>query len=187
MPRILLRGSALLALAAGVLSCNNNILAPPTLSNIVDTLTLSALHGTPVQAPSAYSVIDHAVRTDQTSQFEFVFDIDSVNNAPRAIFVPLAALNVLGSLTFKPGLLPTPKSFAEVTLAESNGYITDDTVTATVGQVYFVRSRLVCGSVPEYAKIEVLNIDFTARTIQFQNLSDNNCGYRGLEPGLPSE
>lgn len=187
MPRILLRGLPLLALAAGVLSCNNNILAPPTLTNVVDTVTLSALHGTPVQAPSAYSVVDRAVRTDQSSQFEFIFDIDTVNNTPRAVFVPLALLDVVTTLTFKPGLLATSKTFDEVTVAVSNGYVTDDTVAATVGQVFYVRSRLVCGSVPQYAKLQVLDIDFAARTIRLLNLADNNCGYRGLEPGLPSE
>jgi hypothetical protein len=36
-----------------------------------------------------------------------------------------------------------------------------------------------------YAKIEVLAIDTIARRIDLQVLVDQNCGYRGLETGIP--
>ena len=38
---------------------------------------------------------------------------------------------------------------------------------------------------PQYGKLEVLQIDTVAHTITFQHLVDQNCGYRGLEPGIP--
>jgi hypothetical protein len=36
-----------------------------------------------------------------------------------------------------------------------------------------------------YAKLHVVAIDTTARRIDFVILNNVNCGYRGLEPGLP--
>ena len=35
---------------------------------------------------------------------------------------------------------------------------------------------------PIYAKIAVLGLDFTARTITLAILADQNCGYRSLRP-----
>jgi hypothetical protein len=39
--------------------------------------------------------------------------------------------------------------------------------------------------VPKYAKLEVLSFDEAARTVTFRILIDENCGFKGLEPGLP--
>ena len=36
-----------------------------------------------------------------------------------------------------------------------------------------------------YGKIEILAIDPVARSVTFRYLVNNNCGYLGLEPGLP--
>jgi hypothetical protein len=36
-----------------------------------------------------------------------------------------------------------------------------------------------------YAKLHVLAIDRAARRLDFEILTDINCGYRGLEPGVP--
>jgi len=38
-----------------------------------------------------------------------------------------------------------------------------------------------------YAKLEVLAVDSTARRVDFKILVDENCGYRGLEPGIPQQ
>jgi hypothetical protein len=41
--------------------------------------------------------------------------------------------------------------------------------------------------VPRYAKIEVLELNLAPDTLRItlQLLDNFNCGYRGLEPGLP--
>jgi len=41
--------------------------------------------------------------------------------------------------------------------------------------------------IPYYAKMQVLFIDDAARAIRFRILTDINCGYRGLQPGLPTK
>ena len=55
--------------------------------------------------------------------------------------------------------------------------------------VAVVRSRptstCVIGTVYYYAKLQVVRIDTIARRIDYNILVDLNCGYRGLEPGIP--
>jgi hypothetical protein len=50
-----------------------------------------------------------------------------------------------------------------------------------------VRSRQICSSLglPEYGKIAVDSIDPVLQTIRFRALTNENCGYRSLTPGLP--
>jgi len=63
-------------------------------------------------------------------------------------------------------------------------------VTIPVGGRAIVHSRASqCSNlitVVYYAKIEILAVDTTSRKITFQVLVDDNCGYRGLEPGFPA-
>lgn len=177
------------ALFAGLLlaACSDaNSLPQPTDANFVDTTTIYALEGTPVTRPSGFSLPERIpVRTDQTSAFDFAFNLDA---AGQPVFLPLALLG-LGGTTANPGLKATTDEFAAITLADRDGYVTEDTVRIAAGNRYLARSRVVCGSlgVPQYGKLEVLSIDPVERSITFQFLIDNNCGYLGLEPGLPEE
>ena len=76
-------------------------------------------------------------------------------------------------------------TFDAITVAPSNGYVTDSAVPVEIGQRWFVRSRVFCSlGVPQYAKVEILG--FEDSTVTFKVLADNNCGYKGLEPGLPN-
>jgi hypothetical protein len=171
---------ALLAAAAG---CSSDVLAPATVTNAERSVTLGSLVGTPLSVPSAFSVADNeAVRTDQTSGFDFAFNIDA---AGRPVLLPRALLGISSGGAAEPGLLATSQKFDDITTAESNGYITADTVPIAIGNVFFARSRLVCASlgVPEYAKLEITA--FGDHTVTFRVIADNNCGYRSLVPGLP--
>jgi len=173
---------ALIVVAA---SCSDsNSLGNPTFTNAERTDTLYALVGTPVQTPSAYSIQgSRRVRTDTTSAFDFAFNVQ--NDGGHA-FIPRAALGIDTTASVKPGLLAQTESFEAITEAPSNGYITDQAVPFAVGDRYVVRSRLTCSlGVPTYAKLEVLAVDDVARTVAFRILTDDNCGFKGLEPGLP--
>ena len=63
--------------------------------------------------------------------------------------------------------------------------MTDSAVAVAVGDRFVVRSRVVCTTlgVPLYAKLEILS--FQDSTVTFRWLSDLNCGYKDLLPGLP--
>ena len=64
--------------------------------------------------------------------------------------------------------------------------MTDQAIPIAIGERYIVRSRVTCTiGVPKYAKLEIVSFDEVARTVSFRILIDDNCGFRGLEPGLP--
>jgi hypothetical protein len=154
----------------------------------VDTLTLYALSGTPVQSPSAYSVVDGPVRTDRTTAFEFVYDLAVVNNDTTHYFLPQAVLDLQVNNQIQPGLQRRAQGFDQIIEAPSNGYITTDSIVVDSGQVFIVRSRLVCGiGVSLYSKIEILKFVDSTRTVEFKVLANTNCGYKRLQPGFPSE
>jgi len=42
------------------------------------------------------------------------------------------------------------------------------------------------GALPRYGKFQVLSLDPVARSVTFQTLVNQNCGYRSLRPGIPT-
>lgn len=157
-----------------------------TFANTVDTVSLFALSDTAVQKPSAYLLEGKLrVRTDQSTLLDFAFDFDS---AGHAALYPTGAIH-LGTAS---GLQRTSAAFDSVALAPTGGYVLDKaTVVDTVGAVVLVRSRpttCVTGlTVALFAKLRVLGVDTTARRLDFEILADQNCGYLGLLPGLPTQ
>jgi len=159
-------------------------LPPPAIANRTDTVSLFALSGTPVTAPSAYVIaFRQIIRTDQSTQgFDFVFDIDSLG---RAVLLPTGALR-LGRAS---GIQLDTLEFDSVKVAPNRNYQLDSAVVVDSNTVAILHSRpLVCSfgiSSLYYAKLHVLAIDTLARRLDFEILTDINCGYRGLEEGLP--
>lgn len=173
-----------IGLAGG--ACNGNPLGPATLTNVVDTIVLGALVGTPFTLPSAFAIASSAaIRTDQTSSFDFAYNVES---GGQHVFLPAAALGISNTTGLQPGLLLSDQTFAEITQAPLNGYTSLDTLTIAVNQVFVARSRIVCTTlgVPVYAKLHVLSFDDVDREVTFEVLANRNCGFRDLEPGLPN-
>lgn len=176
---------ALLPLALAAACSDSNSLADPTSENFVDTVTVGSLTDTPVTTSSGYSVSTGPIRTDQTAEFDFAFDIEGDPATGQPVLLPRAALGLSSTNTADPGLQKRNEAFDDLEVAPSNGYVTEDKLPVAVGEVYAVRSRVICSAlgVPLYAKIEVLR--FEESSIVLKVLSDQNCGYRGLEPGFP--
>ncbi len=182
------RDVALTGLALLVAACSpTNGLPAAFFPNVVDTVSLFALRGTAIAQPSAYALEGaQPVRTDLTTALDFAFDFDSLG-AP-ALF-PTGAIN-LGLLS---GLQRSTTSFDGLKMAPTSGYIFDKPLALDTGTVVLVRSRpLQClygATVSLYAKLRVLGVDSTstARRLDFEILTDQNCGYRGLESGLPKQ
>ena len=158
-----------------------------TVENAVDTVTLYALRDTPIRLPSGYNMIPPAgpqvVQTQTTPDFDFAFDIDS---GAAALVYPAGALG----LSRQPGLLPMNRSFEDVRRAPDEGYRADSAIIVTPGSVFVARSRVTSAlclyvAVPRYGKFHVLALDTIARSITLEALVDLNCGFRGLEPGIP--
>ena len=168
-------------------SCGDPLGLPaPAIPNRTDTVSLYALSGTPVTTPSAYIISFRQVaRTDQSQTgFDFTFDIDTTG---RPVLLPTKAMGLpIGS-----GIQLTQHAFDSVTIAPTGSYQSDSAVAVDSNDVMILHSRpLVCSfgiTSIYYAKLHVLRIDTTAaqRRIDFEILTNINCGYRGLEPGLP--
>ena len=169
-----------------VAACGDTTNLPaPAFTNTVDTVSLYALRGTAITLPSAYVLLGaQRVRTDQTTVLDFAFDFDSIGEP--ALF-PTGAIN-LGLLS---GLQKSATAFDAITLAPTGTYTFDKPIALDTGTVLLVRSRptqcLFGATVSLYAKLRVLGVDSTARRLDFEILVDQNCGYRGLEPGLPKQ
>ena len=180
-----LRRILLLLPWAAVLACSDsNGLADPTDENAVEENTIGSLTDTPITTASGFSITSGPVRTDQSGQFDFAFDIDGPAASGQPVLLPLVALGFPSSSSADPGLQHSDEGFDSLDRAPSNGYITDEKVPIAAGDVLLVRSRVVCSiGVPLYAKIQILSIE--DGSLHFKILADQNCGYRGLEPGFP--
>ena len=157
------------------------------LDNVVDTVSLYALSGTPPRSPSAYWLgnfvsTPRAVLIQNGEPFDFAIDLDS---AYRPVLKPTGALR----LGRNSGVMTTTLPFDSIRIAPSGGFQLDSAVTVDVGGRAIVHSRqATCDTqIPAvyYAKIQILTVDTASRRIDFQILVDDNCGYRGLEPGVP--
>ena len=174
---------ALMVLAALALACNDDQLPLASVDNVVDTITLGALVGADIAIPSAFSIPDaRPIRTDQSAGFDFAY----VVIGGRRALVPLGGLGLTGSGTL-PGLQQRTETFANLTSAPSNNYLTTDTVDVVAGDVLAARSRVVCYlGVPQYAKVHVIDFDDARKTVRLEVLANTNCGYRNLEEGIPT-
>jgi hypothetical protein len=175
---------ALLALAT-LPACQDPFALPDaTVENVVDTLSVWAVSGTALHLPSAYAVdVRRAVRPDAGAGFDFVFEMDA---AGQAQLLPTGAID-LGRSS---GVLLATQPFDSITVAPVTGYQDSLAVAVGLDDVAIIRSRPVqCffqTIEPLYAKLRVLTIDPAERRMDFEVLANVNCGYRGLEPGLPT-
>ena len=180
-----MRPLPLLMFAVAVAGCSDsNGLPDATVENIERTDTLWALVGTPISKPSGYAVEgSRRVRTDLSIDFDFAYNVES---SGRQVFLPRAALGIDTANAVKPGLRSRSESFDAITSAPGDGYTTDDPVPIAAGERYVVRSRVTCTiGVPKYAKLEILGFNEALKIVTFRVLSNDNCGFRSLEPGLP--
>jgi hypothetical protein len=182
------RSGLALVCAAALGACGNaNILPPATVPSVVDTLALWAVTGTDIVHPSAFDLLNAlVVRTDRSAGFDFVFDVvvDSVGDTV-AVLYPRGGVG----LTADGGLQLVATPFDSLTEAPVDGYEPRLPVRLTVGAVVAARSRTQsCNfglSSGLYAKLQPLDIDLPNRRMVIRILVDQNCGYRGLQPGIP--
>jgi hypothetical protein len=185
-----LTGATFASFALGLLTiaaCGVTGLQPGIYANTVDTVTLYALDGTALDLPSAYRVSFPAaiVRTDQSSDFDFAFNITA---AGQAVLLPTGALH-LGNGS---GIQVENASFDAVTTVPGGPYVDSLPVSIDSGTVAVVHSRATSCPVTAslayvYAKLQVLTIDTIARSLKMQILPNQNCGYHSLTPGAPTK
>jgi hypothetical protein len=183
-----LSGASLASLVFGlltVLACGYTGLQPGIIANTVDTLSLYAVDGTALDLPSAFRIAaPHVLRTDQGSDFDFVFNLTAGDSA---VLLPTGALHLgIGS-----GIDTVHAPFDAITIVPGGNYIDSLPVHVDSGSVAVVHSRATSCPVTAsfsflYAKLQVMKIDTVARRIDLIVLTNQNCGYRSLEPGNPT-
>ncbi len=175
-------------------SCGSPVGLPPAyITNTVDTVHLYALSGTAVSLPSGFEIqVKLVVRTDVTPLFDFAFDIDT---AGRAVMLPTGALK----MGRNSGLQVVKIPFDSIHTALLTNYNRDSATVIHENDVVLAQSiPTTCTyGVPAayYAKMHILSIDtattvdtttgLPGRRVDFEILANSNCGYRGLDPGLP--
>lgn len=173
-------------LAAVIAACSLDDLRPTaSIANEVDTITLGALHGSALTTPSAFSIANNtAVRTDQSSNFDFAYDFVGGQHE----LIPVQALGLAPVLSTNPGLFKATVPFDSILTGPLNGYNLDTAQVVSVNDVYYARSAIVCSSTgtPNYGKLQVLSFNDSLKTVTFQVLADVNCGYHDLVPGIPA-
>jgi hypothetical protein len=178
-----------LAACALIDSCDSPSGLQAVFSNRIDTVSLYALTRTPVSLPSGYSISGRqTVRTEVGASFDFAFDIDTTG---RPVLLPTGPLK-LGQQS---GIRLSAQDFDSILFAPTTGFNVDSAQLVHENTVLLVMTRATpCQSAvgfaaPYYAKLHVLAIDTTStpngRRIDFLILVDVNCGFRGLEQGLP--
>ena len=182
-------GLAAASCLLATLACDDPLaLRPPFDESFVDTLTLHALRGTPISAPSGYNVARRQpARTDRAVEpFDFAFDIDGDTSS---LIFTTGALGLARSS----GIQLSDRPFDEIEVAPLEDYERDSSLAVIVGSVFIIRSRpsaddcpFFLGALPRYGKFQVLEIESNARQITLEALVNINCGYRSLEPGLPT-
>ena len=188
-PRVPLSALLTLLAALTLAGCGDALsLRPAIFENKVDTVRMYALSGTPVYRESAYLIpLRAALRLDQTSSFDFVYDI---NPAGEHVFLPIGVLVNTGHSSSNSGFQSTETPFESISVGVQSGYVTADTIPVRVSDVFYVRSSVdpTCTlGIPYYAKLEVLGVDDESRAIKFRILANVNCGYRSLEVGIPKK
>ena len=175
-------------------ACGNPLaLLPASITSTVDTVEMYAVNGTGIDKVSAYVIPERRpvrLGVDGTRyNFDWVYRITS-GNPEFAPFAVVGAHNDTTVTSGKAAFQVTTTTFDAIKVAEQTGYEPNKAVQLAVGQVMYVRSGLPNGcylNIPYYAKLEVLSFAPAARSVKFRVLVDINCGYRGLETGIPTK
>lgn len=158
------------------------------------TVTLFALNGTAPAAPTGLALVPTPQVLRPGPDFGFDLAVDFAANG-SALLYPVdrvASLAVLGPGRFVGLQLVTEVLFDSLGRAPDNDYTFDEALPVAVGDIGVVeslnhpycRGSFFLQSI--YAKFRVEAIDPVARTVRLRVVADPNCGFRGLESGLPS-
>jgi hypothetical protein len=125
---------------------------------------------------------------DGNLDFDLVFDID---NTGKVVLIPVSKIAICPlTRRCQVGLqIVTDSSFDQLTKARSKGYAYDTLVTVGTGvPVYIVAKAGACASDlysnDMYAKLVVDSVRTTDRSVFFRIVTDPNCGFRSLVPGV---
>lgn len=166
-------------------SCGDPTRVNARFEVVSDTISVSALSGSPIGARTALNTVLHeAVRAEPGSNFDVVFDITS---AGLAVIYPAQAISNLG----RAGIQRSTQQLDSILLAPPEGYSEAMTPTSiSVGDVLLIRAvQAACRRELNpyiFSKLQITAIDTVARTVTFVIRVDPNCGFRSFRDGIPT-
>ena len=185
----LLAAVGAVATTAALSSCGDPTALEARFENRVTTAIVFALNGSPTPLPSGILLRSRQpVRVDAQFAFDIAFDINAANEVVVYTQRKVANQLVAGHPV---GLQLTDDSFDEITSAPVAGYKYDSLVVLPGNKVLLVDNiDATCGQLeilgPNIrAKVRVDSVALTERAIFVTYLVNQNCGFRGLSPGLP--
>ena len=157
----------------------------------VDTQTVFALNGSYQTAPTAYSIFSGAVgqglvRAGSSLSFDVAFDLDPSGNV---LLMPVRAVASQLAATHRVGLQLSDAPFETIKDAPKTGYRNDTTTVVPLNKTVLIESAdaSACAngffSNPViYAKLIVLAVDPSARTLKIRYTGNPNCSKTSLVP-----
>jgi hypothetical protein len=171
------------AAAAFAVACGDATGPKAQLEVHTDTLVVRAFTGASTSDATALNALSsRVVRTDLTSGYDVVFDLDQ---AGKPVLYPASAIANVG----RAGLQKATVPFDQVLEAPATGYDETTIVTADVGDVYLIRTAPSACQINIrpfiYSKMVIDSVNTTNRTIHFRFTVDPNCGFRSFAEGIP--
>lgn len=176
---------ALVAIACGDLSRKANY------SNALQSFSLFALTGAPVNTPTAIELLGGTTTADGSYRFDVALDLDSLGQTRVYPVRTIAgALSTLRGERSRVGLQVVPGTFDALTEAPATGYDTlgfkviraNDVLAIEVQDlttcIYSTRGYFI------YGKLTVDSVRTADRRIFGRIVVDRNCGFRGLTPDV---
>lgn len=192
-PRTLVLFGAALSITFASAACGSLTRPGAQTDNATDTVTVYAINGTAVDAPTGLWLFgQQATVVTSSFSFDLAFDIDSTGQTKMYTVRYIAG--GLSTLAHTVSLQRYNGTFESLGRAPTSGYVADSLLTVNTGDVIVVQTSdpNACSfsiySNVIYGKVQVLAIDPTARAIKTRFTVDPNCGFLSLAPtGIPKD
>lgn len=183
-----LRLVATLAAAAVAGACSDPYKQTATYTNVDQPLTVHALSGTPLYFATALSIPGATItKVDGSFSFDVAFDIDKSGNI---VYLPphMVGENPMGNR--RVGIQKSAVPYGSIQQAPLSGYVFDSVTVARVGETVVVQTPASTCSLYTlpfmYAKIIIDSIEPVSRTLYGRSMVNQNCTFRSLAAGLPT-
>jgi hypothetical protein len=191
-PRNLAVVCAALSVLVAATACGNLTRPKAQSDNVTDTVTVYAINGTPVDAPTGLWLFgEQAVVINSGFGFDVAFDIDSLGQTKmytvRYIAGGLSSAHTVALQKYN-------GNYDALDRAPTSGYVADSLYSVNVGDTFIVQTTdpQACSfsiySNVIYGKVQVLGIDPGTRSVRTRFTVDPNCGFLSLVPsGTPKD
>jgi hypothetical protein len=191
-PRNLAVLCAALSVLAASAACGSLTRPGAQSPNVTDTVTVYAINGTPVDAPTGLWLFgEQAVVINSGFGFDLAFDIDP-SGQTKMYTVRYIAGGLSSAHTVS--LQKYSGNYDALDKAPTSGYIADSLYSVNVGDTFIVQTNdpQACGfsiySNVIYGKVQVLGVDPNTRAVRTRFTVDPNCGFLSLAPsGTPKD